>query len=300
MTSNILSVVLPTLHNPESLLNLFDSLSAQTCLPTQFICVFQGYSKKEIAYFEAYLARLDMQLTLFDYPDAIGLPAAKLVGLRASQSKYTCFLEDDLILDKYFFSNLTFFLSHNNPTGVSGVLTNTSSNIFSLMLSRMVFFGPLSHDRRLMIYNSLPKLYDSSRTFSSSVLSGGISAWDTKSALSTIDASYTQFHYFEDVYFSLKMLPPGELFTVLPFCKAVHDCSPIKRSPHSSYIRRYTREVLDLCIGSHLLFPYRVSTLLILFLRLFLLCLYLCIKGFTLKPFLDMLSVVITFLRSDY
>ena len=175
---NKISVVIPTIIRPLSLVEAVTSLLEQKQLPDELIIVDQSEDDQSYIAVEELYKNFDVtpKLLYLHEPEVNGLTEAKQRGVEVATGDIISFLEDDVVLHQGYIEN-SILVFNRNPKlmGCCGVISNIYSGIIYEYLFKLFHRG-IFYDSRLNIGKNrdcqglgvlLPSRY----------LSGGISCY---------------------------------------------------------------------------------------------------------------------------
>ena len=212
---NKISIIIPTLNRPVSLVLAVTSVLEQKHLPDELIIVDQSVDERSYIAVERLYKNFDVtpKLIYLHEPEVSGLTEAKQRAVEVAKGDIISFLEDDVVLHEKYLENAVFIFKDNQKViGCCGVISNISSGTLYEYLFKLFHRG-IFYDSRLNIGKNrdcqglgvlLPSRY----------LSGGISCYrkevfekvklDTVNdlfMLVDIDFSTRAADFFGDEYF---------------------------------------------------------------------------------------------------
>ena len=225
-----ISAVIPTKNRSQDLLLAVKSIMTQIELPNQLIIIDQSDTKESFNLIDKLDIKKKLDLTYVLNPKINGLVHAKHVSLDYVNNELVSFLEDDIVLEKNYFKEITkIFKKLPHMLGCSGTIINSVSDSFFYR-----FFYKLNHkgifkDPRPDIF---VKLKNSSLNYiNSNVINGGLSTWKFE-VFSEFKFDFkNKFHMLEDFEFSNRVSRkhPDSLY-VFSKARLNHYCSSINRS----------------------------------------------------------------------
>ena len=234
------SVVIPTKNRPTELTTVIDSLMAQTLLPDQLIIIDQSSSDKVIREKVTLLAKEKGMDLIYIHDETIdGLVQAKAASIPYNRCKYVSFFDDDIILENNYFERINFAIQENpSIVGFNGKILNYPKvSLFKRIIYNITHVGLFKDNRissQLKINKNLTRL---------SVLSGGLSTWNSSVFDKVQFDIFNKFHAYEDQEFSIrvKKYVSSELYLV-PSAKLYHNHSLINRN---SLLKKYRGDILE-------------------------------------------------------
>jgi GT2 family glycosyltransferase len=208
------------------------TLLEQTELPTEIIIVDQSSDEQS---HEAVRAELDgaarrvpalPELKYVRDDSIVGVSAARNRGMTLATKDIWLFLDDDVILEPEFITELmNVYRANRNVHGVSGVITNyvPPSLVYRAWL-RLFARGPFS-EKRLPIYWQADKLRDAG-LFQVTGFSGGVMSF--RADVARKGRFDTRIRNGEDVDFCVNLGNP--LLVIAPRVRLQHMASPVGRS----------------------------------------------------------------------
>lgn len=151
MRTPTLSIIIPTRDRPDDLLECVDSISRQDRLPQELIIVDQSAVPLE----ETLRAQFSSQsssprLIYLHAPEVRGLPQARNLGLSQSHGEIIMFLDDDVVLEAGYISEiLRVFTNHPEAMGLGGIIRPRPSR-GQVLLAKIFFQGPFKGERELL------------------------------------------------------------------------------------------------------------------------------------------------------
>ena len=240
-----LSAVIPTKNRPHDLVKAVDSLLAQTRPPEEVLIIDQS---EGMASEDAVRRRFSgVARTRLDYvhDSAIsGLVDAKRVGCTRASADIVCFLEDDVVLEPDYMSQIEWgFLSRPDMWGCSGIIVNMPRSSPLYIAAQRVFFRGIFRDPRLPL--TAHALNGGRELMPCDVLSGGISSWRRDVFQHVQFDTANGFFMFEDMEFSTRVVKAlGSHLYINPRARLEHHMSGVNRDRHGTRQRRKLREAL--------------------------------------------------------
>ena len=239
----MLTVVIPTRNRPKDLLNVINSLCAQSRLPAELIIVDQSVDDLSFRAVNNMLSKFKQIKYIYIHdPRILGLVDAKRVAVNHASGDIVCFLEDDVVLEADYLKQIELgFIKDPNMIGCSGVITNPPKVNFLYKFLFVIFHRGIFKDKRIDV-NGIYTGYSNS-LIKSDMLSGGVSAW-RREVFEYIKLDVTnEFHMFEDIDFSTRVVRHyGNRLFINPNARLAHYCSPINRDLLGARERRKIRE----------------------------------------------------------
>lgn len=170
-------------------------------LPNKLILVDQNYSDTSIKYAKKVFADYKFKnFFLIKNLKNICLTYSKNLGLKLSTSKIIFFLDDDIIIDKFFFKNSIETLINEQCHGVSGVVVNHKKNYLNDLFYHFFNFYEFRDNRKS--FNSEISKFKSKEAYH---LPGGITCYKS-SVLNRIRFDDILIrHHYEDVDFNYRL-----------------------------------------------------------------------------------------------
>lgn len=239
-----ISVIVPTRNRKDDLKKALNSIATQLRRPDQLIVVDQSMDR----ICEDDLSKIrkifqeGCELEYIHNISISGLVEAKHVGVLSAFGDIVCFLEDDIVLEPQYFSEIeSYFRIAPTMIGCSGVVTNASCNSRAYLFFHELFHQGIFFDPRPRVYANLATLGE--RTIQSPAISGGLSAW-RREVFQTVHFDLTSgFHMLEDVDFSIRVQQQyGPRLYINPRARLEHNFAPAGRD---SVGRRESRKIRE-------------------------------------------------------
>jgi len=247
MNKITISIVIPTLNRPKHLKNALHSLLAQTRLPDEVIIVDQSDdSETEILTIKERPIFLTKKVSLkYVWEERKSLTHARNVGMHAAVGKIIFFLDDDMILDKHYISEiLKVYDEHPNAVGVQGLwigwpfwkgTSTMSMHVCMLNYVRKVFLLTHWHagarTQKVLPSGGVVVPYPLTKTIEAEIIfSLGLSSFKKEVVKNFhFDENLTGYSWGEE-WFTMKLNQwhPHSLY-VTPFAKAIHDHASVGR-----------------------------------------------------------------------
>jgi glycosyltransferase involved in cell wall biosynthesis len=225
-----ITAVIPTKNRPNDLLLAVESVFNQSRLPDSLLIIDQSSTDKSFLIVNDFLDKNTSDIVHYIHDIRIsGLVEAKSISVDIASGDIISFLEDDVILDPfYFFEIEKSFIKERNMLGCSGIIINMpfQSGFYQLVYKifhlgifsdpRSNFFGPnIRYDNELELCD---------------VLSGGLSSW-RKEVFSLVKFdTYNDLFMMEDIDFSTRVVATfGRRLFVNKNAKLRHFYSPVNR-----------------------------------------------------------------------
>tara|TARA_B110000967_G_scaffold196939_1_gene228108 strand:+ start:76 stop:984 length:909 start_codon:yes stop_codon:yes gene_type:complete len=229
---NKISVIIPTLKRPVSLVHAVTSVLEQKHLPDELIIVDQSVDEQSYIAVKALYKNFDVapKLIYLHEPEVSGLTEAKQRAVEVAKGDIISFLEDDVVLHQQYLENsISVFKSNQKLMGCCGVISNVYSGILYEYLFKLFHRG-IFYDSRLNIGKNrdcqglgvlLPSRY----------LSGGISCYRKEVFEKVKFDTVNDFFMLEDIDFSTRAADffGDEYFFISTNMCLEHNMSPINR-----------------------------------------------------------------------
>jgi len=243
------SVIIPTKNRLQDLMKAIDSISKQSRPPEQLVLVDQSAQPISADCLASVHCLLPASCELnYVYNTRIsGLVEAKHVGVAHTTGDIVCFLEDDIVLEPEYLSQIeTSFLADPEICGMSGVVTNTPRPSRTYVFFHELFHCGIFEDPRPRVYADLARRNTDvfqSILIRSPALSGGLSAW-RKEVFGRVSFDLASgFHMLEDIDFSIRVHREfGPCLYINPRARLAHNFAPAGRD---SFGRRESRKVRE-------------------------------------------------------
>jgi len=241
MTKIIVSVVIPTLNRPKHLKKALNSLLAQTILPHEVIIVDQSEdSETEKLIIEERPVFLTKRVDLkYIRERKESANHARNVGWRATVGNIVLFLDDDMILDKQYISEiLEVYREHPNAIGVQGTWngwpywkgTSTISIMFNCIRKVFLVTHYERDSQKVLASGGVIVPYPLTKAIEAEIIYPGLPSFKREIV--------NDFHFDENLkgyswgeeFFTIKLnqFYPHSLY-VTPFAKSIHDHASIGR-----------------------------------------------------------------------
>ena len=244
-----LTIIIPTKNRLHDLEKAIASITSQTRPPEQLVLVDQSAEPIPESILASFRGRLPTSSELkYVYNTLIsGLVEAKHVGVAHATGDIVCFLEDDIVLEPEYLSQIeTSFLADPEICGMSGVVTNTPRPSRTYVFFHELFHCGIFEDPRPRVYADLARRNTDvfqSILIRSPALSGGLSAW-RKEVFGRVSFDLASgFHMLEDIDFSIRVQREfGPCLYINPRARLAHNFAPAGRD---SFGRRESRKVRE-------------------------------------------------------
>lgn len=241
--TTVLTAVIPTRNRPNDLVKAVISITAQTRMPDELIIVDQSLGDESRILVEPVMLDCTAIKLVYIHDTRIsGLVEAKRVAAERAKGDIVCFLEDDVILDKYYFEEIEKgFIQNTEMMGCSGVITNQPHQSSLYRFMHGLFFKGIFNDPRVSIFNVSNNTKNN--MILCDVLSGGLSAW-RREVLSIVQFDVENgFFMLEDIEYSTRVVKKiGHCLYINTKACLVHNWSPHNRDPHGQRQRRKLKE----------------------------------------------------------
>lgn len=238
--SDNVTVIIPTKNRPEDLKQAVESILSQCYLPNQLVIVDQSTDQGSQEKISSLPVPNETELTYIYDPSILGLVDAKRVGVENSHNEIICFLEDDVVLNDTYISEIMIgFRNNTSMIGCAGVISNQPNVSSMYVFFHDLFFRGIYFDPRIKICMNK----SSQIMIQCDVLSGGLSCWRS----SVFDAVKfdikNNFFMLEDIEFSTRVSRQYEkkLF-INKRAQLNHKWSPINRDAHGFRQKRKLKE----------------------------------------------------------
>lgn len=240
---DMISVIIPTFNRPEHLKKALHSLLAQTRLPDEVIILDQSNDfrtkisiTKERSNFLARKVRLK-----YIWEPRKSISHARNAGMRAAIEEIVFFVDDDIILDNRYISEiLKVYCEHPNAIGVQGFLIEKSPywrgiGTKSILLNSMRKVFLMTHwekdKQKVLPSGAQVGAFPLTRTIEAEVINAGVSSFKRKISKDFyFDENLKGYSWGEDIDFSMKLKRyyPHSLY-LTPFARAIHNHASIAR-----------------------------------------------------------------------
>lgn len=200
------SVIIATKYRLDDVLNTLKSIKIQAVLPSEIIIVDQNTSEDLKCAVFSLLNGKDSG-TVLKYihdPEITGLTHARNVGIERNESDIVIFLDDDVILEEDFISNMMkIYSKHPDIYGISGIITNFTMSRIERVFNKIFFIGNFV-DKRPVISSS--HIYRDFEFVPVSVLYGGLTSY-RKEVFEEFefDENFIDYGLSEDFDFSFRV-----------------------------------------------------------------------------------------------
>lgn len=243
------TVIIPTKNRLNDLEKAIASITSQSRPPEQLVLVDQSAEPIPESVLASFRGRLPASSELnYVYNTCIsGLVEAKHVGVTHATGDIVCFLEDDIVLEPEYLSQIeTSFLADPKMCGTSGVVTNTPRPSLAYVFFHELFHCGIFDDPRPRVYADLARQksdMSQSILIRSPALSGGLSAW-RKEVFERVPFDLASgFHMIEDIDFSIRVQREfGPCLYINPRARLAHNFALAGRD---SFGRRESRKVRE-------------------------------------------------------
>jgi len=241
-----ISVIIPTKDRERDLRKAINSIATQLRHPDQLIVVDQSIdriSEEDLSKIRKILQK-GCGLEYIHNTSISGLVEAKHVGAARAFGSIVCFLEDDIVLEREYISEIEAqFCNVPSMIGCSGVVTNAPCNNMAYLFFHGLFHKGIFFDPRPRVYANLASLGD--RPIQSPAISGGLSAWRREVFQSVHFDLASGFHMLEDVDFSFRVQQQyGPCLFINPRARLEHNFAPAGRDSFGPRESRKIREFI--------------------------------------------------------
>jgi GT2 family glycosyltransferase len=240
---NKITAVIPTRNRPYDLVTAVKSVYDQTRPPDELIIIDQSDNEDSKLNINLFVKDHENIKLIYIYdPKISGLVEAKNESLIYANGDLICFLEDDVVLETEYFSELEIgFDKKPEMLGCCGVVTNPPQNNFLHKLLFKLFHWGIYKDPRVFLNGLSFKIHN--QFLKSDKLSGGISAWRREVFDAVSFDLLNGFHLFEDIDFSTRVAKYfGPRLFINRNVRLAHYCSPLNRDFLGSRQRRKLTE----------------------------------------------------------
>lgn len=293
-----ISVIVPTKNRKNDILKAIDSIATQFRRPDQIIVVDQSMERICEDDLSKIYKKFQKECN-FEYIYNIrisGLVEAKHVGVGCAYGDIICFLEDDIVLEPQYFSEIeTYFRLEPSMIGCSGVVTNSPCNSKAYLFFYELFHQGIFFDPRPRVFANLATLGE--RTIQSPAISGGLSAWRREVFQAVCFDLASGFHLLEDIDFSYRVQQKfGPRLFINPRARLEHNFASAGRDSFGPRESRKIRELIKF-YSKHCRDSRDTFWLIWLLLGISLAACASSIRYRTLKPLLGLLEGLIVTLR---
>ena len=237
------SIIIPTYNRIDDLIECLKSIFLQTYQPTEIIIVDDSTSDIVEKYIHAQKdewASKKVKLKYIKNTRGKSLTKARNTGADVAMGEIICFLDDDVILDEKYISEIVSYFVHNPKIiGVQGYVTNTYiPKNFIEICNKIFMLNHLEKNRCRVLKSShltYPK-YCPDKPISCEWLSGCNHAY-RKTVFSEFkyDEKLIEYSLKEDADMSYRIynLYPNQLH-LIPSAKCIHNVSSVGRMPKIS------------------------------------------------------------------
>lgn len=243
---NSISIIIPTKDREHDLKKAINSIVTQLRQPDQLIVVDQSKNKISEDKLSQICSSLKerCKLEYIHNPIISGLVEAKYVGAARAFGSIVCFLEDDIVLEREYISEIeAHFCNFPAMLGCSGVVTNAPCYNRAYLFFHRLFHQGIFFDPRPRVYANLASLGD--RPIHSPAISGGLSAWRREVFQAVHFDLASGFHMLEDIDFSFRVQQQyGSCLYINPRARLAHNFAPGGRDSAGRREKRKIREFL--------------------------------------------------------
>jgi GT2 family glycosyltransferase len=224
-------VVIPTKNRLTGLLEAVNSVFTQFLKPNAILIVDQSNTNNS-EIIQGAFSNTNINLFYHYRPEICGLVEAKNFSLRFCL-KYDIifFIEDDVVLDKYYiFEGISSFKKNKDMIGCTGLDIKSNRGLLYSIFHKLLYTGDFSDSRPLLTY--LTKMNVLKQCVVTRSLSGGISAFKTSELVKTGFETDLYFHYIEDKVLSFRLARDygKNILYFNPKMKLIHNYKTIKDS----------------------------------------------------------------------
>ena len=227
---NFLTVVIPTKNRATELYLAVNSVLDSTVIPREIIIIDQSTdNNSRNAIKELIKKSNEIKFNYIHNHEINGLVAAKSYALNFIETPLTCFLEDDIVLDKNYLAEIVNgFMKDDEMVGCSGVVINLGKRSTLRKKVFDIFHLGIFLDKRHEIFERYNDY--NGKLIKSDLVSGGMSAWKTNILFEIPYDLLTGFHYYEDIEYSKRVsdIYPGKLY-INTAARLCHNPSHINR-----------------------------------------------------------------------
>jgi GT2 family glycosyltransferase len=248
------SIVIPTYRRPQDLTNCINSILIQSCLPVEVIVVDNDpaqSARPTVCQFETSCNK--KQVCLYYRPNVQnGLPAARNLGVTLAVGEIVLFLDDDIILDENYISEIL-KVYETNPSAL-GVQGYFSTNIRFRLWSK-IFLGYQVESNVSRLLPSIRPIYpiNPKKLLPCELLSGCCASYRRSALLEfPFDENLVKYSFGEDLDQSYRIYRSNEkALWMTPSAKCVHVISKTYRAGNREQI--YMEEIYGLYLFHKLL-----------------------------------------------
>lgn len=201
-----ISVIIATKYRLVDVLNTLKSIEMQSYLPKEIIIIDQNISNdlKDAVHLLLNGNESGIVLKYIHDPEITGLTHARNIGIENNESDIILFLDDDVILERDFISNMMDVYSrHSDIYGISGIITNFTMAKIETIFNKVFFIGNFK-DRRPVISSDLR--YRDFEYIPVSVLYGGLTSYRKEVFKEfQFDENFIDYGLSEDFDFSFRV-----------------------------------------------------------------------------------------------
>lgn len=238
------SIIIPTYNRIDELIDVLDSLSIQTELPAEIIIVDDSDGdniEQLMERMHTIFIQRNIALKYIRNTREKSLTIARNVGIKNATGDVILFLDDDVILDENYLSEISNIYENNSDAlGVQGFIQNdkdsgnTIVNRLKILINKLFYFSSNYNGRCRVLpsTNTVYPLYIDGVT-TCEWLSGANQSYRRKILEEfTFDENLRRYSFKEDVDISYRIQKkyPNSLF-ITPYAKLVHKISPASRLP---------------------------------------------------------------------
>ena len=238
------SIIIPTYNRVDELIDVLDSLSIQTKLPAEIIIVDDSDGdniEQLIGSLHSRFTEKNVVLKYIRNTREKSLTIARNVGIKNATGDVILFLDDDVILDDNYLSEIS-NVYKNNPDalGVQGFIQNVKVhenpivNRLKILINKLFYFSS-NYNGRCRVLPSTNTVYplDLNGVTTCEWLSGANQSYKRMILEEfTFDENLRRYSFKEDVDISYRIQKknPNSLL-IAPHAKLIHKTSPASRLP---------------------------------------------------------------------
>jgi GT2 family glycosyltransferase len=245
------SIIIPTYNRVKDLEETLDSIIIQTILPKEIIIVDDSNNDKIENFIEFEKNEFEGKEILLKYvrnKKEKSLTIARNVGIENATGDILLFLDDDVVLDKDYISEiLIIYEAYPNALGVQGYITNIVLSKFWNRINKILFRGYLEKDKcRVLPSTNTTYPYLLDKVITCQWISGSNHSY-RRNILRRFkyDENLKRYSYKEDVDLSYRVFKQyrNSLY-ISPYAKLVHKASEGGRLPNK--MRIYMKHIYSL------------------------------------------------------
>lgn len=232
-----ISIVIPTLNRPDHLDRALRSILEQTKSPEEIVIVDQSDDNRTKDLLTERMPDVKMKKIVLKYiwVKERSISHARNLGMSAAAGEIVIFVDDDMVLDKKYISEiLRVYSDHPSAFGVQGCLVEKSpywrgigtKSILLNSIRRAFLMTHWEKDRqKLLPSGGEIGAYPLTKTIEAEVINAGVSSFKKEVTKQfNYDEKLRGYSWGEDIDFSMRLTQryPKSLY-VTPFAKAIHE-----------------------------------------------------------------------------